>query len=204
MKILLIDNISKHIQEIYNLFSKNDIIETINFTEIDKINDLNYYDLIILSGGKPSRMVSLSPALKESFITQQLELITNSEVPIIGICYGFKLINISYNSKLEYHSSIIKGIKPIKLQTNFWKNSKDSLFNCHEEHHYVTKRLGRELISLGNSSRGIEIVKHKDKLIFGLQFHPEINPTTQKGDEIFNYILEYIKLKIKINPTNIK
>lgn len=199
MKILIIDNISKNINKVSELFTTDDEIVTIKFNEIESDQMYLDYDLIILSGGRPSKELSNTPQEKDHFLKLERKLLMNTDVPIIGICYGFKIINEAYDSKIEFEETIIKGLKPFKLQSNFWKGVNNDSLLCYEEHHYTTKRLGKDLVPLAISPRGIEIVRHKKKLLFGLQFHPEKYPENQYGDELFHFILNYIKTK-KLNP----
>jgi anthranilate/para-aminobenzoate synthase component II len=193
MKILIIDNITKYIDKIPQLFNPEDQFTTVKFNELttDLIN--NDYDLIILTGGKPIRL-GLHEKEKMRFNDIQQQIILNTKTPIIGICYGFRMINEAFDSKLEYEPRIIKGTKSIRLISNFWKKLKESTIMCHEEHHFTCKRLGSDLVPLATSSRGIEIIKHKKKSIFALQFHPEVDTDNLYGDEVFKYILDSIRL----------
>jgi anthranilate/para-aminobenzoate synthase component II len=198
MKILIIDNITKYIDKIQLLFNPDDEITILKFNEVtlDIIN--NEYELIILTGGNPSRL-GLNEKDKQQYNIIQCEIIRNTKTPIIAICYGFRMINEAFYSKIEYQDKIISGIKSVKLISNFWKGLNTTNIMCHEEHHYVCRRLGPDLIPLGISSRGIEIVQHKKKNIFGLQFHPEIDTEELYGYEVFKYILTKINSKNKIN-----
>ncbi|MGL4759594.1 MAG: glutamine amidotransferase-related protein [Patescibacteria group bacterium] len=191
MKILIIDNISKYLDKLKTLLGNQNEFEVLKFNEVTLDILEKNYDLIILSGGKPARL-GLHEKEKNRLNELQQEIILKTNIPLIGICYGFRMIAEAYDSKLVYEEAIIKGIKQVKLISNFWKDKVDTNIPCHEEHHYTCKRLSPELIPLATSSRGIEIIKHKKKKIFGLQFHPEVNTDNQYGDEIFRYILNKI------------
>jgi GMP synthase (glutamine-hydrolysing) len=198
MKILIIDNITKYIDKIPQLLSSENTFEVVKFDKvtIDLID--NDYDLIILTGGKPVRL-GLHEKEKIRLNEVQQTIILNTKTPIIGICYGFRMINEAYNSKIEYEQKIIKGVKSIKLLSNFWKTLKESNIMCHEEHHFTCKRLGSDLVPLATSSRGIEIIKHKKKNIFGLQFHPEVDTENLYGDDVFRYIVNSIVKKSELS-----
>ncbi len=200
MKILIIDNITKYIDKIPLLFTPEDKFTIVKFNEISPEVVDNNYDLIILTGGKPVRL-GLHEKEKQRLNEVQHEIIRNSKTPIIGICYGFRMINEAFDSKIEYEDRIIKGVKSIKLIGNFWKGIKETNIMCHEEHHFTCKRLSSDLVPLATSSRGIEIVKHKKKNIFGLQFHPEIDTETLYGDDVFKYIVNSIQKNKSINIT---
>lgn len=199
MKILIIDNETKYLEKILTLIEKNHEVRILKLNQLSCDLEVNNFDLIILSGGKPSRL-NLTSSLKQAFINIEEDIIKNTNVPIIGICYGFKLINHAFGSALEYKKANIKGGLDVQLTSDFWKNFKNRQQNknitCYENHHYVCKQISVELLQLASSNRGIEIVKHKHKNIFGLQFHPEVNTEKLDGDEIFNYILDFIFSKL--------
>jgi carbamoylphosphate synthase small subunit len=48
-------------------------------------------------------------------------------------------------------------------------------------------------VGLANSIEGIEIIKHKDKPIYGFQFHPEMFPNLSDGDELFANIVKIVQ-----------
>jgi gamma-glutamyl-gamma-aminobutyrate hydrolase PuuD len=58
-----------------------------------------------------------------------------------------------------------------------------------EAHHWAITDLGKYLKGLAKSRTGYEIIKHKTKNIFGLQFHPEMLDNESAGDEIFRRII---------------
>ena len=191
MKILLIDNASKYLDKIQKLVGLDNDFEIVNFKNLTSYLISKNYDLIILSGGKPAKL-GLNEKTKQELNELEQQLIRETKSPVIGICYGFRMIAEAYGSKLEYQEAVIKGIKLIRLIGNFWRLDISKQIPCYEEHHYTCKRLSSELIPLATSSRGIEIFKHKKKKIFGFQFHPEVDTELQYGDEIFKYILKGI------------
>ena len=190
MRILIIDNCTKYLDKIISLLDKAYVdysLEVTNYYNLYDNYDTLQFDLIILSGGKPKRYIELNEDQREIYINYEKELILNSQVPVIGICYGFKLICETFNSNITYEPSIIKGIIDIKM-VNTGEHKK-----VYVEHHFVTTQVGNSLTVLANSKYGIEIVKHKDRNIYGFQFHPEIVPEVQDGDEIILEVLKTIK-----------
>lgn len=61
-----------------------------------------------------------------------------------------------------------------------------------ESHHWGVKNVSEDLEVLGTSKDSIEIVKHKMKKIYGLQFHPELFSELTQGDELFKAIIQDI------------
>lgn len=182
MKVLLIDNGTKHLGKLKKLLDGNEID---TFSYMSKFPPVEGYNLIILSGGSQLALLNAPEVFKE-----EIYLIKNAEIPIIGICEGCQLIAYSFGSTLEFVENKIKGIKQIEILDKDRKlfNNQDD-FDVYEAHHWAIKILGKHLIALAKSKYGFEVIKHKDKNIYGLQFHPEMLVDKTQGDELFRNIL---------------
>ena len=182
MNILLIDNGSKHLKKLQRLLSSNSITTIPFFSSYpDK-----RFDLIILSGG--SRFaVNENP---EKF-DKEINLIKNAQTPIIGICEGCEIIAYAFGSKLEKFTPKSKGIKTIEIVDKAFLESPKEI-KVYEAHHWAIKKLGQNLIEVAKSQNGFEIIKHRQKPIYGLQFHPEMFVDKTLGDEIFKQIVDRI------------
>ncbi len=199
MNILIVDNCTSYLNNIINLLTKAYGTYNLSVTNYYNLYD-NYdtyqFDLIILTGGKPKRHLELNQDERQVYLNYEKELILKSKVPIIGICYGFKLICETYNSNIKYEPSIIKGPVSITLQDNFAKQTSHKKVMVHVQHHFITTQVGNSLDVLATSKYGIEAVKHNLKPIYGFQFHPEIDPELQGGDEILINVLNLIDQKL--------
>jgi len=183
MKILLIDNGTKHLDSLKSLLSNHrvDVVQLFS-----RYPSTFGYNLIVLSGGSKIA-IKVSP---ESF-GQEIELIKNSKTPIIGICEGCEIIAYAFNSDLEKITPKAKGVKEIEaMNDNFF--TLPSPIKVYEAHHWAIKRLGRKLTAIARSETGFEIIKHKSKKIYGFQFHPEMFTDKLVGDEIFNLVIKKI------------
>ena len=174
MKFLIIDNYSKHISEIVRVFSKVNV-DVVGVLDLEKI-DFSKYDGFVLSGGSKHSVVG-----NKKLYSKEIELIKNSDKPILGICLGFELICEAYEEMMEHSEKRIKGEVKVNLV------SYDKLFNkidfpikVYEAHKWSLVKT-KFLKVLAKSDSGIEIIKHPRKLIYGLQFHPEIKGFEQKG-----------------------
>ncbi|MEI6144754.1 MAG: gamma-glutamyl-gamma-aminobutyrate hydrolase family protein, partial [Candidatus Berkelbacteria bacterium] len=49
-----------------------------------------------------------------------------------------------------------------------------SNLKVYESHRWIVKKVGEDLLALAKSEDGIEVIKHKNRLIYGVQFHPEM------------------------------
>ncbi|RLI99955.1 MAG: hypothetical protein DRP06_02685 [Candidatus Aenigmatarchaeota archaeon] len=87
MKILLVNNLTKHLEELQEILKPHKIT-TVHFQELPK----NYsdFDYILLSGGSKYKVKN-----NEKIYKQEIELIKKSEIPVFGICLGFD-INLSF------------------------------------------------------------------------------------------------------------
>jgi GMP synthase-like glutamine amidotransferase len=197
MRILIIDNCTKNLDSIFTLLDKaypNASCEVTNYYNLHDNYDTNNLDLIILSGGKPKRYETLNEDERQIYINYEKELILNCKVPLIGICYGFKLICETFNANIDYEPSIIKGLVNITLVNKFANQMGIKKAQVHMQHHFITTQVGQSLEVLANSKYGIEIVKHVSRDIYGFQFHPEIDPNAQDGDEIVQNVLKSIDI----------
>lgn len=187
MNILLIDNGTIRLSELKSLLRGNRV-KIIKFDKIKSIT-IKDFNLIILSGSS-----SHLPILgNQSLYKDEIWLIRNAAVPIIGICFGFELIGYAYGAELKELKTREKGI--IKIQVT----NPDSIFHnlpnfdVYESHRWVIKKLPKDLIELARSKDGIEAIKHKTKKIYGFQFHPEMFTERTCGDEIFRNLLNSLK-----------
>jgi len=181
MKILIIDNHTEHLLELTNCFTNSP--EIVNKEAFDNGFNVENFDLIILSGSFNMPTVLRHP----DFYQQEIDLIKNSKIPIIGICLGAELIIKAFAGKLEELSHNLDG----EVKLNILDNDLKAIFNKNPikviEHHKIgVKELPKDLIELANSPDCIEIFKHISRPILGIQFHPEIG----QHKEIFNWAIK--------------
>lgn len=189
MKLLVVNNHSKHIKDILKEFKK------VRVVDFKKLKDVNYndYDAIILSGGYP-----LPVKYHEKEYSDEIKLIKKFKKPILGVCLGFELINFAYGEKLKILESKEKGVISIKLVSkcglfkNFPKN-----FKVYEAHRWIVPK-NKFLISLAVSKDGIEAVRHPTKEIYGVQFHPEVFVKRGHHKMIFSNFIDIVKRKKKL------
>jgi GMP synthase (glutamine-hydrolysing) len=137
--------------------------------------DLCAYSKIILSG----------TTLKDNVFLKQIEKfnwIKTFGKPILGICAGMQIISLvlggSLNPCLE--------IGTVEIHTHRENPLFQGTFNVYTLHNYSVIP-SRTFMTLAQSKNCVEAIKHKQKNIYGLLFHPEV-----RNPEI---IKQFIKLE---------
>ncbi len=151
---------------------------------------------IILSGGPASVYEKGAPTISKD--------IFNAGVPILGICYGLQLTAHLLGGKV---TSGKKEYGPTKLNI---KNLKLKITKALSKAFVVWMSHGDEVIKLPSgfevigSSNGVPFafVENRNKKIYGLQFHPEVEHT-EFGLQILKNFVDICKIKILKKDFNI-
>ncbi|RJQ28094.1 hypothetical protein C4577_00065 [Candidatus Parcubacteria bacterium] len=185
MKILLIDNGSKHISKLKDLL-KTYLVSTIPCNQV-KIQDAIESNVIIFSGGSTNSVVG-----NDNLYKNEINIIKNINKPMLGICLGLELMTYAFGAKLEKLEAKKQEISQIKII------KKDKIVQgieniyAYESHKWVVKKLPQDFIGIAKSNDGYEIIKHKNKYLYGCQFHPEIINKKTNGHLILNNFLANI------------
>ena len=156
-------------------------------SSLEKIKSMNP-DCLILSGS-PASIYDKKPPLFD-------ERILNDKLPILGICYGAQLISKIFKSNVK--KSKIREFGPSKLIK--FKNNKilQGIKNksvTWMSHGDTIVKLGSKLQVLAKSEFGsIALYKHKNKNIYGTQFHPEVvhTPFGKRFLSNLNFLMKII------------
>ena len=181
LKILVINNYGQFCHLIHRTVRDLDMDTKIvpNTTSVEDILDEGP-DGIILSGG---------PSMER--IGQCQEYVQSIDRPILGICLGHQLIARTYGGQtgcgdhggyadveveIIEEDDILRGLGP---RTNVWASHADE----------VTV-LPEGFIHLARSSIcEVEAMKHPQRPLYGVQWHPEV-AHTKKGEELFMNFFE--------------
>ena len=159
--------------------------------------DRNYFEEfdpkgIIFSGGPESANADESPKAPA--------FLYDSEVPILGICYGMQSLaeefggKVVASSKSEFGFAQVNSFKSNRLldgiydrvegdgshQLDVWMSHGDKVTEIPE---------GFEIIA-GTDSAPIAAISNESKRIYGLQFHPEVTHTLQGHKIIERFVLD--------------
>ncbi|MBL8030873.1 MAG: gamma-glutamyl-gamma-aminobutyrate hydrolase family protein [Candidatus Doudnabacteria bacterium] len=181
---LLIDNGSSYIKNLQLLLQEAGLGSVI--IDYENLNEsfVHEADLTVLSGGHKYTIANHA-----DYYSRELELIRTANKPIIGICLGFELVAVAFESVLRYLPMKDKGLREIQVSLP------DSIFDrqnftVYESHQFAVPSVPSPLVALATSAHGAEIIKHESKPMYGFQFHPEVLEDKQLGDELFIRVIK--------------
>jgi len=156
------------VQPIVSAIEKLDECSVNHYTDV-ALEDLAQYDAAILSG----------TPLKDNATLSQLdkfEWLKTWNKPALGICAGFQTIGLLFGAHLKRCLGV--GMTEITtLQTNALFSSK---FNAYTLHNFSIES-GDTFEKLAQSTQCIQAIKHKQRDVYGVLFHPEVrNPDILK------------------------
>ena len=143
---------------------------------------------IIISGG-PKSVYEEAPNLG----TTVCEMIINEKIrmPVLGICYGHQMIAHFWGAKVGKGKSAEYGTGKIIVddEDEILKGMPKE-FTAWVSHYDEVKEVPEGFVSLAHSDTcSIEAMRHKERPIFGVQFHPEVWHT-ENGEQILKNFLE--------------
>ena len=137
---------------------------------------------IILSGGPSSVYSSDIPSFNPKLLA--------SDLPILGLCYGHQLIakqfggTITNTGKGEFGKAVLEQTSDFPLWQNVsfpnrvWMSHQDSVTKCPPDF---------EVTGVTDSGC-VAAMKHRNRPIYTLQFHPEVNDSKQGQIMLENFV----------------
>lgn len=184
MKILVVNNHGQYNHRIFRSLHYLKIPSEIipNTTSMDEIIDKEPIGLI-LGGG---------PSIERS--GNCLDYVKKLDLPILGICLGHQIIAMAYGG--EVGAAGVESYALIKIDildendilkgfgksTEVWASHKDE----------ITKPPENFNVLATSSICGVEAMKHQNKPVYGIQFHPEVHHT-ENGGLVFENFYEVCK-----------
>src|SRR3989338_3660857 len=151
--------------------------------------DFTSFSGIIISGGP----TFLSQIDQEKYL-HQFQFIKKTDLPVLGICLGHQILGLLSGSKI-YHGEKISKHEQIEL---LQPSQPDELLvgvadksSFREEHYeFITLPLEFQILARSDSCANAAM-KHKQKKIYSVQFHPEVSGSN--GEIIFKNFLKICK-----------
>ena len=142
---------------------------------------------LILSGGPASVYESIAPKIDRQIL--------NANLPILGLCYGQQLIAQLTNGQVEpatckeygiAHVAIDKPVGVLKglgRKEKVWMSHGDTVFAMPPEYEVLAH----------TENCPFAAFRHKERPIYGLQWHPEVVHTENGMQMLRNFIFEVCK-----------
>ena len=135
---------------------------------IEQINDLNPEKIVISPGPCTPKEAGIS-----------IELIKNATVPLLGVCLGHQAIGAAFGGNIIKAPEIFHGkLSEVEHNNENIFKGIDSPYSVVRYHSLIIEKdsLPNELKITGVLKDNPEIImaiEHKEKPIYGVQFHPE-------------------------------
>ncbi len=170
MKILFVNNKDSFVWNLVDYVSifEPDTTVVPNTISLDEVNKINPDAIVISPGpGHPANPNDIGSCL---------DIIRESSVPLLGVCLGHQAIAVAFGGEVSHSSS-----GPLHGKTSLIYHNSDGIYEGLPNpvvggryHSLSITKLPRELEATARTQDGIIMgIKHKQRPIFGLQFHPE-------------------------------
>lgn len=158
-------------------------VAPIHFRRITE-NCLSEADAVILCG---------TPLADHAFLKEPAAFawLKKTRLPVLGICAGMEVICTIFGGSLGPCTEI--GMTRVNVTGDDRLFQKESSFSAYELHTFsCTNPNNLEVLAI--SERCIQVVRHPEKPIFGVMFHPEV-----RNDWVVEQFLT-LSGKYRINP----
>ncbi|MFU8812394.1 MAG: glutamine-hydrolyzing GMP synthase [Balneolaceae bacterium] len=138
---------------------------------------------IILSGGPNSVYDSDAPVLNLAWLEH--------DVPVLGICYGLQSLahaiqpgSVEKAEKREFGRAVLHVDEPAGLLSGL--SDQSVVWMSHGDHIHELPAPYKRIAHTDNAS--VAAVKHSEKPIYGVQFHPEVVHTEEGSTILKNFV----------------
>lgn len=160
-------DISKTFDKIILIKIENNQITTSPFNE----EFTNQYKSIIFSGG--GLLEEIQNEIKDFF-----SYLKEIAIPVLGICFGHQIMGLVFGAKLYKLNNHISGSQKVKFlePCELYKIEYQYQEKYFEQNHSEAITLPNNFNLLATSSTcENEMMRHKSKSIYSVQFHPEVS-----------------------------
>lgn len=189
MKALVIDNGSTFVRELVELIQglrvEVDLIHRMDFT----FGKEAPYDFVVLSGG---HLANTNVMENLELYEEQVKMIKDSRIPIMGICLGHQLIASALGGEIYRLEKKVRGVFPITKVVDHQIMDGVQKLDVFEAHQYAVRKVVAPLFSIAESVFGVEVLGANDRKMVGFQFHPEMSQSETGGKQFFNNFIKII------------
>ncbi len=129
----------------------------------------------VLERASDADLVVVSPGPGHPADTMLPELLRRLSRPIFGVCLGMQAMSLAFGGQ------VIRAVVPVHGKASMVRHSGDPLFEgvpspfpAARYHSLVVDALPPELLVTARTDGGIPMaLRHRDRPVFGVQFHPE-------------------------------
>ena len=159
---------------------------------LDAIERMNP-DGIVLSGG-PASIYAMEAPLPSPDV---IEALCAAKRPVLGVCYGGNVINLAFGG--EAARATHKEFGPAELRIT----RVDPLLAIGESTTLVWMSHGDRMTRLGDALETLAVsdnsahaaFRHREKPIYGVQFHPEVTHSVHGKEILRNFVLRICKAR---------
>jgi GMP synthase-like glutamine amidotransferase len=154
-------------------------IDIIHYPEANTARVLEHNPVCVLISGQTAPWTDY----ESQVLVPVFDFLTTTDLPVLGICGGHQLIAQAYGvlvapmgyQELGYITVDLSADDPLLQGID----SPATFFSWHGEE---VKAMPEEYINLGSSDLcAVQIFRHHNKEIFGVQFHPELSGRKPDG-----------------------
>src|SRR3569833_675206 len=173
MKILLINNHTKHLKYLKQELSGHDVEMQVYKPGLDFHTAGK--DLVILSGGGGEGLEIHDVYKKgKAWHDDQINFVKQTGLPVLGICMGFEVICKAYGQEVVQMPSLVEQYVDIEISDRGQQLLRRPKISQYEAQQWNVPCLeGQEVEVLGSSHRDVHIIKHSRRPVLATQFHPE-------------------------------
>ncbi|MEM2887942.1 MAG: glutamine-hydrolyzing GMP synthase [Candidatus Bathyarchaeia archaeon] len=187
--------IARRIRE-FNVYSEI-VPSDVSTEELKEFGNRHNIKGLIFSGGPSSVYDKNAPTIDAH--------IMDINVPVLGLCYGHQLIahlsggKVKKGIKQEYGITYVTVTKPIGVLKGL--NDKEKVWMSHSD---TVQELPDEYEVLAFSENcPVAAFRHKEKPIYGLQWHPEVLHTEHGEKMLRNFVFRICGCKPNWRPSSI-
>ncbi len=186
--LLIIDNQSSFIKKFKRQFLSEQDFDYIFFDHNQPITLSAKTDIkgLILSGGKGNPFEPLN-------LTSNFVALNCFDVPTIGFCLGHEIIAAAYRGRIKKLSANQNKKEVVRIDVPddpIFEGLNKTEVMLTKRHSFHVAELPAKFISLASSDvTPNEIIRHKEKPIYGFQAHPEVS-----GEDGMKMIHNFLKI----------